>query len=278
MSDNKPRTEKDTLPIGYQGLSQAMRQSGGGFLAEIPDIWRQGRTVYGGLTAGLALAAAQRTFTQSPPLRSANINFIGPVTGDALFTAALLRQGRNVTTVKVVGTCAGAVVADIVFAFGNARESIFEQGMSAPQCPAPQECEPFTPPGMAGFVPEFFNRFETRLIDGARPFSGAEDAYIRVWSRHADPASRTGTGSFLTLSDVLPPAASPVLKKIGMISSVNFLLNLVTPSAPETEDGWWQVESRLTAARGGYSTQVMRLFDSRGKLAAEGLQSVAIFV
>ena len=40
---------------------------------------------------------------------------------------------------------------------------------------------------------------------------------------------------------------------------------------------WWHVESRLTAARGGYSSQIMRIWNTEGRLVVEGLQSIAIF-
>ena len=54
------------------------------------------------------------------------------------------------------------------------------------------------------------------------------------------------------------------------------MFNLLTDT-PETEDGWWQVESRLTAASGGYSSQVMRIWNTDGELVVEGMQSIAIF-
>jgi len=168
---------------GFDAIAKSMQAKAGGFLAHIPAGWRQGRTAYGGLTAGLALEAASRSFTELPPLRSAAINFIGPVLGDALFTASLLRRGRNVTTIKVVGTLDGgekdgAVIADIVFVFGINRKSELTLDMMASPCPAPAQCPPFTPEAMRGAVPGFFNRFETQLIDGARPMAGASEGYI----------------------------------------------------------------------------------------------------
>jgi acyl-CoA thioesterase len=46
----------------------------------------------------------------------------------------------------------------------------------------------------------------------------------------------------------------------------------------KTEDGWWHVETDLTAAQGGYASQVMRIWNTEGELVVEGVQSVAIFV
>jgi len=107
--------------------------------------------------------------------------------------------------------------------------------------------------------------------------SGAREGYIRVWSRHADIHSRKGIASLLTLGDVLPPSAAPLFKQLSAISSVNWIFTVLT-NDPQTEDGWWHVETKLTATAGGYSSQVMRIWNTEGQLIAEGMQCVAIFM
>lgn len=269
-------TDETSAP-GFTEISRTMQANGEGYRAAIPADWRQGRTCYGGLTAGLAVAAAERKFSGLPPLRSVNVNFVGPVSSDPIFTPKLLRRGRNVTMIDITATVGEDVVGTVTCAFGASRESDLSVEFSAPPAPAPEDCQPFTPPQMGAFVPGFFHRFDTRLIDGGRPMSGKKEGYIRAWSRHKDAASREGTHAFVTLSDVLPPAAMPMFTKMGPVSSMTFLLNILD-DAPATKDGWWQVETRQTAAHGGYSTQVMRFFDYNGRLVAEGLQSVTIFI
>jgi len=262
---------------GFNEIAKGMSKEGDGYRGVIPEGWRQGRTAYGGLTAGLSLIAAQKQFSDLPPFRSATINFIGPVTDDPIFTSRLLRQGRNVTSVETIGRVEDKIVSNCIFIFGGLRESSVAVDCVAPSAPKPEDCDPFTPPGAEGFVPGFFNRFDTRLIDGARPMSGANEGYIRTWSRHADPVSREGMASLLTLGDVLPPAAAPLFKQFGAISSVNWIFTVLTDD-PQTKDGWWHVETKLTAAAGGYSSQVMRIWNIDGQLVAEGMQCVAIFM
>lgn len=261
---------------GLQQIIDTMKEASGGYGASIPEGWRQGRTVYGGLTSGLLLAATQKAFPDLPPLRSAQINFIGPVTEDPVITPVLLRQGRNVTSVRADMHCAEAVVATCVFNFGGTRDSHVSASLPAPDAPNPDSCEAFTPQQAEKFVPVFFLRFETKLLAGGRPVSGASDGYVRCWSRHQDPASREGPISFLTIGDVLPPAATPTFKQVGPVSSMNWQLNILADIT--TTDGWWHVETRQTAARDGYSSQVMRYWNTDGVLVAEGLQSVAVFV
>jgi len=262
---------------GFNEIVQSMTQEGDEYRGTIPEGWRQGRTAYGGLTAGLSLVAAQKQFPDTPPFRSATINFIGPVTGEPVFTSRLLRRGRNVTSVETEGRVDDKVISNCTFIFGGLRQSSVSVDCPAPSASKPGDCEPFTPPGAEGFVPGFFNRFDTRLIAGARPMSGASEGYIRTWSRHADPASRSGMASLLTVGDVLPPAAAPLFKQFGAISSVNWIFTVLTDD-PQTEEGWWQVETKLSAAAGGYSSQVMRIWNTEGQLVAEGMQCVAIFM
>lgn len=262
---------------GFNDIAAKISKEKESYRAQIPEGWRQGRTAYGGLTAGLSLIAAQKQFEDLPPFRSATINFIGPVTGDPVFTSRKLRQGRNVTSIETEGKVEGKTVSSCTFIFAHMRESEITVGCPAPEAPEPEHCEAFTPKGAEAFVPAFFNRFDTRLIEGSRPMSGAEQGYIRTWSRHGDAASRGGIASLLTLGDVLPPSAAPLFKQLGAISSVNWIFTVLTDT-PTTHEGWWHVETKLTAAAGGYSSQVMRIWNTEGELVAEGMQCVAIFM
>ena len=263
--------------IGFQAAANSLTEEDGGFRGHIPKAWRQGRTAYGGLTAGLSLVTVKKQFPDLPPFRSATINFIGPITEDPVFSSRLLRKGRNVTSVLTEAHIGAQCVANAAFIFGALRPSDISVTLPAPKAPPPAECEPFTPPEFQSFVPPFFQRFETQLISGGRPMSGQNEGYIRVWSRHKDSASREGIASLLTLGDVLPPAAMPLVKKMGAISSVNWIFTTFTDN-PQTEDGWWHVDSRLSAAQGGYSSQVMRIWNTKGDLVAEGMQCVTMFI
>lgn len=262
---------------GFASIFTDLLKSGPQTPVVIPEGWRQGRTAYGGIMSALSYGAAIKAFPDRPPLRSLTTNFIGPVTGDPVFTSRVLREGRNVTTLEVEAQVDGQMVTTTVFVFGASRESDLNESFPAPDAPTPETCEPFTPEFARPFVPVFFHNFDTRLVAGARPMSGAKEGYIRAWSRHHDVDSRESLASFIAISDVLPPAALPLFTKMGPVSSVNFMLNILVDT-PITTEGWWQVETKLTAAQGGYASQIMRFWNTDGVLVAEGMQSVAIFV
>jgi len=254
---------------------EGLVSEGGGYRVDIPPHWKQGRTAYGGLTSALMLAAARKGFDDLPPLRSALINFVGPVTDSPLLTAKVERKGRNVTSVSAGASIGEQAVGRAEFLFGATRTSNVNLDFPAPPADAPEEAEAFTPDAAKDIVPQFFHNFDTRLIAGARPMMG-DEGYIRTWSRHKDPASRSGVESLLCIGDVLPPAAMPLMRNFAPVSSMSWIFNLLTDD-PQTRDGWWHVEARLTAANGGYSSQVMRIWNTDGELVVEGMQSIAIF-
>lgn len=261
-------------------LSQArasLSRQAEGWAAPTPDNWMQGRTTYGGYSAGMLLEATLRNHPDLPPLRSALVNFTGPVTGPFLVTSELLRQGRNVSTVDARARIDGQTVATASFAFGTAQDSDISVESTGPAAPAPEDTEFLIPPQAASFAPKFHHQFDIRLIEGDRPLSGSNRAYIRGWARHQDPQARSGSVPLLCIADALPPAVFPLFRRLGPNSSMNWICNFLDDD-PQTEDGWWQVETQAVAARGGYSSQVMRMWNTDGKLVVEGMQSVVVFV
>lgn len=266
---------QDIKPTGWSDIRKSLEPLGDEYSVDIPPHWKQGRTAYGGLTAALMLAAAHENLDNLPPLKSALVNFVGPVKENPVLSATLERRGRNVTNVSAIARNGDQAVGRADFLFGAARNSSLNIDFAAPEASAPESYEPFTPKAAHDFVPAFFHNFDTRLIAGARPMMG-DTGYIRTWSRHKDPNSRSGIEALLCLADVLPPAAMPLLRKFAPVSSMSWIVNILTDT-PETEDGWWHVESNLTAARGGYSSQVMRIWNTKGELVVEGMQSIAIF-
>jgi acyl-CoA thioesterase len=95
----------------------------GGFRARVPSGWMQGRTAYGGLSAALALEAAMRAEADLPPLRSAQIAFIGPLAGDVTVTATRLRRGRNAAFVQADVASEAGIGLRATFVFMAALQS-----------------------------------------------------------------------------------------------------------------------------------------------------------
>src|SRR3569623_2510119 len=83
----------------------------------IPGDWLQGRTTYGGLSAALARHAAQCIEPDLPPLRSAQVAFIGPLAGEVTVTATRLWRGRTAAFIQADVTSAAGLGLRATFVF-----------------------------------------------------------------------------------------------------------------------------------------------------------------
>lgn len=242
----------------------------GGLMVTIPPEWGQGRTTYGGLSSALALHAAQRCGPDLPPLFSAQIAFAGPLAGTVHVTATMLRRGRNAAFVQTDIVSEAGLGYRATFVFMGPRESSIDLATSK------RHNEHSPAPGAklySGPADFFTGQFE--FLDVKAPDLGPAE-----WLRWARLRERNGLDPMVELiavADSLPPGAFKLLGgRMAPVSSLNWMVNLLTPS-PATEDGWWLLHTRSDHARHGGSSQAMALFNTAGERVAEGIQSVALF-
>lgn len=246
------------------------RAAEGGFDAQIPDSWLQGRTAYGGLSAALALEAARKADADLPALRSAQISYVGPLSGGVSVRATMLRRGRNAAFVRADVTGEAGLGLAATFVFMNAMESqIHVNDASAPEVPAPVDASG----GGEGFAPNFFtNNFNWRT---AIPV----EQDVPDFSRWVQLKERDGLDpmvELIAIGDGLPPAVMPLFKTPAPISTMTWLVNLLTPT-PRTEDGWWLLRATANYAENGCSSQSMGVWNVDGEPIATAMQSVALF-
>lgn len=244
-----------------------------GFAAAIPEEWQQGRTAYGGLSAALALEAAKRLGDDLPPLRSAQIAFVGPVSGEVRVLPRLLRRGRNATWISVEIVGEGGVGLTATFVFMQALPSTAQV-----QAPAPP-AELIRPEDAAiadsELRPAFLRyNFETRY---ALPKAESKKADVCLWVRLLDRSGLTPDTEILLVGDGLPPAVVPVMEQRGPVSSMTWQINLLGSQEPSAHDGWWLLRSTADQAVAGNSSQAMMLWAQDGTAKAAGTQSVAVF-
>lgn len=252
-----------------QLLATARRESGR-LAVGIPEVWMQGRTTYGGLSAALAYDAARTAADGLPPLRAAQIAFIGPVGGDVEVTSRVERQGRNATWVRSELRCGGELCLAATFVFMGPVESVITLDNLAVD-PAQ------VPPEDARLIPEqpgpvFLSQFENRR---ALPLAG--DGGISNWVRLKDGAE--GVDPFthlLVIGDGLPPGARTLIRWAAPVSSMVWQIGFLTP-LPQTRGGWWLLRSAADFAQAGCSTQAMHMWNRDGTPIASGTQAIAIF-
>jgi len=243
----------------------------GGLRGTVPENWLQGRTAYGGFSAALALHAAQQSDIDLPPLRSAQVSFIGPLSGDITIRASRLRRGRNAAFVQADVESEAGLGLRATFVFMGAVESRVDHqtGGGAPDFPMPQ---PDTQTFRGHSAVAFSRNFD--LLD-RRDDSVGPAEWLR-WARLVERDGLDPMVELMAVADCLPPAALKLLGGPAPLSSMTWLLNILGPQ-PVTQDGWWLLRATTDYTREGSSSQQMAIWNADGTPIAEQMQSVAIF-
>lgn len=247
----------------------ALQPMEGGWRGLIPDNWMQGRTAYGGFSAALALHAAQHSDESLPPLRSAQVAFIGPLAGAVTIRAQRLRRGRNAAFIQADVESEAGLGLRATFVFMGPVESKVEFRQGEP--PAFDK-----PDGsialFTGKAPMFTQNFD--FLD-RRDASVGPAEWLR-WLRLKDCGGLDPMIELIAVADCLPPAALKLVGGPAPVSSMTWILNVLGPR-PRTEDGWWLLRANADYASAGSSSQQMGIWNSAGEAVAEQMQSVAIF-
>lgn len=237
----------------------------------IPPSWHQGRTSYGGLSSALAYQAAKLSAEELPPLQSAQIAFVGPLAGDVEVTATVLRRGKNTAFVKSEISSADGIGLSCTFIFMNRRTSHLDyEELQRPDFP-PIPAEENVRSGPAEFFTGNMQYPDKRLE------LGMATNRLASWHRFTEHSGLDHVAELLCIGDALPPSAMGLMTEKGMVSSMNWQINMLTDT-PTTKDGWWFLESETHQAANGASSQYMTAWNSEGQPMLTGMQSVAIFV
>ncbi len=249
----------------------AARSIEGGFAATVPENWMQGRTTYGGFSAALALVVAQRMAPDLPPLRSATVNFVGPLAGEVRVTAKVLRRGRNASWIsaEVANEAGVGLTATFVFMGPVEASSLHLHDVPLPPNVIPlDQAVPLPERAGPSFAPNLERRFALQQEGAKRP-------EICWWERLREADGLDPMVALLLLADALPPGVMP-LTGPAPISSMTWLINLLTP-LPQTKDGWYLLRALGNYAEKGCSSQDMAIWNTDGEAVAVGMQSIAIF-
>jgi hypothetical protein len=270
----------------FSTLMAQLAETPDGSSLEISEDWTQGRTLFGGLSAALCAAAGEVAAGEGldgppPPLRSAQFAFIGPAGGPVRLKTQVLRRGKSTVFVQADLTGEGGLATRGLLTFGAARpSSMDDEDLPAPATLNPEDCPALH--GDSGKGPGFTRHFDIRPADGVRFFGrdvertlGRPD--ILLWARHRDPLAGTGAAALIALADIPPPAAMRLMTAPAPISTMTWMIDLLTPPSRADDTGWRLLRSTAQVTRSGYSSQSMSLWDDAGRPLVIGRQNVAVF-
>jgi hypothetical protein len=205
-----------------------------------------------------------------PPLQSAQISFAGPLSGQVEITASPLRRGRNTAFIRsdiMIGDDTGLACN---FIFMNRRDShLHYEGAVRPDLPPIPADE-----NLRSGPPEFFT--SNMQYAEKRLELGENSPRLAGWHRFTERDGLDPVAELICIGDALPPSAMGLMTQKGMVSSMNWQINMLTDK-PSTKDGWWFLESVTHHAGFGASSQYMTVWNAGGEVMMTGMQSVAIF-
>jgi hypothetical protein len=259
----------------YTKMMDAFLASGPGtYTADLPDTWKQGRTAFGGISSALLLAAILNDNQDLPPLRTMQVNFVGPAIDELTVISEVLRQGKNNVTLRAELDSAAGAGTHGYFTFGVERA--LDMVMDYPLkdiAKRPEEIEPYI---LSGDAPNFLVNFDRRWVSGPTFFEQADDPDMLIWARLTDEESwDKGLLPLVVLADT-PPAAFGSISGVRALSSMNWNINFLTDDF-STENGWWLMRSATRFIRDGYSSQLIQIWNSEGRRVMDSMQHIAIF-
>ena len=257
--------------MSLAALLAGVERTAGRLSLDLPEMWMQGRTAYGGLSVALAHEAARSAAEDLPPLRSVQVAFIGPLAGRLTAQAHVLRRGRSTAFVQADVSGDAGLGLRATFLFATSRVSALDYE----QMPVPVtfSVDQAAPARRHSAAPPFADQFESRhALAKDLPPAPLLMRWIRLTERQGlDPVTE-----LLAVADALPPAVMAIMPVRGPVSSATWQVNLLSDRL-QTRDGWWLLRSQAEQARGGFSSQSMAIWNADGQPIAAGMQSVAIF-
>ncbi len=264
------------LKHAYQGNADT--------LYTLPDDWTQGRAGFGGLIAGMLVAAMRREVPLERALQSMSCTFVGPVAIGEPFTieTELLRSGKNAVQMQARIIQNQATQTVLIASFGLLRNSAAQMpALPAPQATAPDDLP--TMPFIPNLIPNFVQHFDMRWVFGGLPFFGEGTREMGGWWRyhdfdgaHDDSAAILSEAHYLTQLDAWPPAILPLIKKPAPASSMTWFAQFAQP-LPRFANEWLLYRAEIAHAANGYGHTHAHIWNACGELLMVSSQTVAVF-
>ncbi len=247
----------------------------GFFEADINPLWAVGDKPNGGYVLAL-LGRAARHVGAGPDAAwevvSSSITYLRPPSfGPALIRTEVLRLGRTAAQVRAVLVQDEHDLADAVMVLADLPDVEARYDAVPPlQAASPEQCVrlPSTLPG--GTHVGIMDILELRLDPATVPFARAPTpdsvAELKGWARFADGREPDAL-SLLFSPDACPPATFSI-GSTGWVPTLQMSTYVRARPAP----GWLGLRMTANVVAGGMVDEVCVVWDSRGRVVAEGIQ------
>jgi acyl-CoA thioesterase len=264
----------------YSQVLDTVRPLDCAWTAEVTEDWSQGRTIFGGLQAALAVRAMRGLVPQTVPLRVLQTNFIAPVpAGNLRIEARTLRSGKSVTHVEARILCQGQIACLVIGIFGKSRRSGIEIQPSKPEVPATETAALLS--YVEGVLPRFARQVTMRWVHGVTMFKGAAEPKTQIYvgfrdEPYAGPGA-LGEAQIIGYADIIPSPGLSLVSQPTIASSLTWTLELLTDDFGPKREGLWLMDAAVESGRDGYLNQSAMLWSPDGQAVALSRQSVVVF-
>jgi acyl-CoA thioesterase len=261
---------RTVMPRLSELLQQCIADAGTATL-DVGDDWMQGRSVFGGLQAAVALRA-MRTLVPELPLRTLQMTFVAPVAQHVQAAARVLRTGRSATHVEARLGGDGETLAVAIGVFGARRDSIVRHDLPPAVPMQPKAKLSYVP----GVLPSFMQQFDITLLAGALPFAGTKVERTDYELGMHDSGEAT-EDHLLSIADFVPPVAFSWMPGPVPGSSLTWMLEILDHGFVRQPLAGWRIITEMTAARDGYISQSSTIHAPDGSAVALSRQSMVVF-
>jgi acyl-CoA thioesterase len=242
--------------------------------AVVPEDWLQGRSVFGGLQAALAVRALRSLVARDLPLRIMQTTFVAPIgAGPVAIEVRVLRAGKNVVHTEARCVVGGDTAMITIGVFGAGRAS---QVKVVPEQPRVTSSDPIDVRYIEGLAPAFAQHFTMRWLRGNLPFTGTDrtNAVIQVGIEDPGPTSEEHV---IAIADAIPPVALSMLRERAPGSSVTWTMEFFRETFGDLPGTGWRLDAEVTVGGAGYTSQSVMIWGPGGEAVALSRQSMVIF-
>lgn len=244
----------------------------------VPTSWAQGRTVYGGLSAGLLCDALSQGVDPARRLRYLKVGFLRPLETEEPLRIEMeeVSAGRTVVVRSAQITQDGAVRVTAQANFVTRMESSIEIDTFRPPTLPPWNAEAamrMRGPGLPAFTQHIDFHATTRGL----PFRGREVPELGGWMRFETAPGAIKKAHLVCLIDAWPPAAVPYYDRVVPMSSINWGIHFAEPLDGVLGGDFLGYLARVNFFKDGYGSSSADIWAPDGRLLAKSYQTFVIY-
>ncbi|MEM9690208.1 MAG: thioesterase family protein [Pseudomonadota bacterium] len=244
----------------------------------VPDSWAQGRTIYGGLSAGLLCDVASRDMPADLRLRYLKVSYLKPLEADKPFRIDMeeVSAGRtvNVRSVTIVQDGVTRVAAQANFV-AQLKSQVAISPFRAPSL-RPWDADGALRMRGADF-PAFTNHIDFRTTTEGLPFHGQEIPELGGWMRFETAPTAMTTSHLVCLIDAWPPAPVAHFTQVVPMSTVNWGIHFAEPLDGISGEDFLGYLARVNFFQDGYGSSAADIWGPDGRLLAKSYQTFVIY-